>query len=236
MRINLQNQCKMIYMIRIDFDTYVAAGAVLVVAGIALTAVCGNNLGSLVLRESIILSNVPTNPSTSENRVLQVTNTERTVAIALHVETAGAASTQRHEQASSMSIIGEEVRNPSGVVVNKNQFNSSNNGKEENNNNDENEDLFTTFKPDVQGQYTLMITNLGPLPVKVGGMFGYIPIIGNDNQLNLEPLSGIIAGVILFIVGIITLIVGAIIAILDRISRRRILVKVKEKTYQPLRM
>jgi hypothetical protein len=216
------------YMIRIDIDTYLAAGAVLVVAGIALTAVCGSSLGSLVLRESIILSNVPTNPSTTENRILQVTNTERTVAIALHVETAGADSKQRQEQASRMSIIGEEVRNPSGVVINKNQFNSSSNGNF--NNNDENEDLFTTFKPDVQGQYTLIITNLGPLPVKVGGMFGYIPIIGNDNQLNLEPLSGIIAGVILFIVGIITLIVGAIIAVLDRISRRRILVKVKEKT------
>jgi hypothetical protein len=222
-------------MIRIDVDTYVAAGAVLVVVGIALTAVYASNLGSLVLRESIILNNISINPSTSENKTLQVTNTERTVAIALHVETAVAAdSTQRQEQASSMSIIREEVRNPSGVVINKNQFNSSSNGNF--NNNDENEDLFTTFKPDMQGQYTLIITNFGPLPIKVGGMFGYIPIIGNDNQLNLEPLSGIIAGVILFIVGIIILLVGAIIAVLDRISRRRILVKVKENTYQPLRM
>jgi hypothetical protein len=98
-----------------------------------------------------------------------------------------------------------------------------------------NEDLFTIFKPDVQGQYTLIVTNLGPLPVKVGGKFGYIPIIGHDNQLNLEPLSGIIAGVILFIVEIITLIVGAMIAVLDRKSRRRILVKVKDSTNQPLR-
>jgi hypothetical protein len=163
--------------------------------------------------------------------MLQVTNTERTVAIALHVETARTDITQRQEQASSMSIIGEEVKTPRGVVINKNQFNSSSND-----NFDENEDLFTTFKPDVQGQYTLIISNLAPLPVKVGGMFGYIPIIGNDNQLNLEPLSGIIAGVTLFTVGMITLIVGAIIAVLDRISKRRILVKVKEKTYQPLRV
>jgi hypothetical protein len=222
-------------MIRIDVDTYVAAGAVLVVVGIALTAVYASNLGSLVLRESIILNNIPINPSTSENKTLRVTNTERTVAIALHVETAGADSTQRQEQASSMSIIREEVRNPSGVVINKNQFNSSSNGNF-NNNNDENEDLFTTFKPAMQGRYTLIITNFGPLPIKIGGMFGYIPIIGNDNQLNLEPLSGIIAGVILFIVGIITLLVGAIIAVLDRISRRQILVKVKENTYQPLRI
>jgi hypothetical protein len=54
-------------------------------------------------------------------------------------------------------------------------------------------------------------------PVKVGGIFGYIPIIGNNNQDSLQPLIGIIAGgVILFIVGIITWIVGAIIALLDR--------------------
>jgi hypothetical protein len=208
----------------------------LVVVGIALTAVYASNLATLVLRESIILNNIPINPSTSENRTLQVTNTERTVAIALHVETAVAADstqTQQQQQASNnnMSIIREEVRNPSGVVVNKNQFNSSssdgNQDDEDNNVNnydDENGSLFTTFKPDVQGEHTLIITNLGSVPVKVGGMFGYIPIIGNDNQLNLQPLTGIIAGVILFIAGIITLIVGAIIAVLDRRGRRRTMV------------
>ena len=212
------------------------AGAVLVVVGIALTAVYASNLATLVLRESIILNNIPINPSTSENRTLQVTNTERTLAIALDVETAVVADStqiQQQQQASNnnMSIIREEVINPSGVVVNKNQFNSSssdgNHDDEDNNvNNDDEENggLFTTFKPEVQGEYTLIITNLGSVPVKVGGMFGYIPIIGNDNQLNLQPLTGIIAGVILFIAGIITLIVGAIIAVLDRRGRRRTMV------------
>jgi hypothetical protein len=205
-------------------------GAALVVAGIALTVVYGSSLASLVLRESIILSNVPINPSTSENRTLQITNTEHTLAIALHGKTAGSDSTQtpppQQQQASNVSIIREEIRDPSGFVVNKNQFNSrsSNDNFNNNNNSNENEDLFTTFKPDVQGQYTLIITNMGPLPVKVGGIFGYIPIIGNDNQLNLEPLNGIIAGVILFIIGIITLIVGVIIAVLDRRRRKRTLI------------
>jgi hypothetical protein len=205
-------------------------GAVLVVAGIALTVVYGSSLASLVLRESIILSNVPINPSTSENRTLQITNTEHTLAIALHGETAGSDSTQtpppQQQQASNISIIREEIRDPSGFVVNKNQFNSrsSNDNFNNNNNSNENADLFTTFKPDVQGRYTLIITNLGPLPVKVGGIFGYIPIIGNDNQINLKPLNGIIAGVILFIIGIITLIVGVIIAVLDRRRRKRTLI------------
>jgi hypothetical protein len=149
----------------------------------------------------------------------------------LHGETAGSDSTQtsppQQQQASYISIIREEIRDPSGFVANKNQFNSrssNDNLNNNNNNSNENADLFTTFKPDVQGRYTLIITNLGPLPVKVGGIFGYIPIIGNDNQINLEPLNGIIAGVILFIIGIITLIVGVIIAVLDRRRRKRTLI------------
>ena len=190
-------------------------GAVLVVAGIALTAVYGSNLASLVLSESVILSGVPIDPSASVNRTLEITNTERTVAIALHSESGEADSTQTQQQLeSNISIIREEIRNPSGVVINKNEFDSSSGS--EDNDGDNNDGLFTTFKPDVQGQYNLIITNLGSEPVKVGGIFGYIPIIGNNNQVNLQPLIGIIAGVILFIVGIITLIVGAIIAVLDR--------------------
>lgn len=110
------------------------AGAALVVAGIALTAVYGSNLASLVLSESIILSDAPINPSATLNRTLQVTNTERTVAIALHVESEAANTQTQQQQASNITMIGEEVRDPGGVVVNKNQFNSRS-GNEGNNNN-----------------------------------------------------------------------------------------------------
>jgi hypothetical protein len=147
---------------------------------------------------------------------LQITDTERPILIALHVDTdkdGDEIQTQSH-QASNVAIIGE-VRNPGGVVINKNQFNSGS----DNNKNDDDE-LFTTFKPDVQGEYTLIITNLGSNPVKVGGIFGYLPIIGNNNQVNLQPLSVIMVGIILFIVGIITLNVGTIIAVLNRRRRR----------------
>ena len=192
------------------------AGAVLVVAGIALTAVYGISLAGLVLSNNVILNDISINSSASVNRTLQITDTERPISIALHVEsekdgTEIQTQQQQQQQASNVAIVGEEVRNPSGVVINKNQFNS---GSDNNKNDDDG--LFTTFKPDVQGEYTIIVTNLGSHPVKVGGIFGYLPIIRNNNQVNLEPLSGIIAGVILFIIGIITLIVGAIIAVLDR--------------------
>jgi len=200
------------------------AGAVFVVAGIALTAVYAISLASLVLSENIILSDVSINSSASVNRTLQITNTERPISIALHVESEkndGGGTQTQQQQASNIENLRQEVRNPSGIIINKNQFNSgSGNDVDKNNNNDGG--LFTTFRPDVEGEYTLTITNLGSSPVKVGGIFGYLPIIGNNNQVNLQPLSGIIAGVILFIVGIITLIVGTIITILDRRRKKEL--------------
>jgi len=198
------------------------AGAALVIVGITLIAIYGISLASLVLRESIILSNVPINSSASLNRTLQVTNTERTLAIALHAESGEADTIQtQRQQESNISMIGEEVRDPSRAVINKNQFNS---GSDYNKNDDR---LFTTFKPDVQGEYTLTITNLGSSTVKVGGIFGYLPIIVNNNQVNQQSLSGIIAGVILFIIGIITLLVGAIITILERRKKRTLRNRIK---------
>ena len=200
------------------------AGAVFVVAGIALTAVYAISLAGLVLSENVILSDVSINSSASVNRTLQITNTERPISIALHIESEkndGGGTQTQQQQASNIENLQEKVRNPSGIIINKNQFNSGSGNDDDNNNNDGG--LFTTFRPDVVGEYTLTITNLGSSPVKVGGIFGYLPIIGNNNQVNLQSLGGIIAGVILFIIGIITLIVGAIIIILDRRRKKRTL-------------
>jgi hypothetical protein len=62
------------------------AGAVFVVAGIALIAVYAISLAGLVLSENVILSDVSINSSASINRTLKITNTERPISIALHIE------------------------------------------------------------------------------------------------------------------------------------------------------
>jgi hypothetical protein len=58
------------------------------------------------------------------------------------------------------------------------------------------------------GEYTLLISNLGPNDVNIDGIFGFIPFVGGDHQVNLSPLNTIITGVILFLIGIIALIAG----------------------------
>jgi uncharacterized membrane protein len=82
--------------------------------------------------------------------------------------------------------------------------------------------FFTTFKPQTTGKYTLTLTNLGRQTVNVDGVLGYILFVNqNNNQVNLNALGGIIAGIILVIIAIITLIVGIIIVIIDRRRGRR---------------
>ena len=66
------------------------------------------------------------------------------------------------------------------------------------------------------GKYTLSISNLGSPPVRIGALFGSASFVNENNQINVNLFSGIIAGIILVIVGIITLISAIVIVILDR--------------------
>jgi hypothetical protein len=100
----------------------------------------------------------------------------------------------------------ESIRDPNGRIVNTNEFSK---------------DFFTTFKPNMTGEYTLLISNLGPNDVNIDGIFGFIPFVGGDDQVDLSSLNSIVTGVIVFIIGIIALIAGIIIVILDRRREKR---------------
>ena len=52
--------------------------------------------------------------------------------------------------------------------------------------------------------------NQGSSPVNVDGVFGYIPFVGENNQVNLNPLNSLLIGISLFIIGIIVMIVGIV--------------------------
>ena len=129
-------------------------------------------------------------PSESINATLQVNAISRPISVALHFE----------PQLSNVTL-RETVVEPSGRVVNTNEFLK---------------DFFTTFRVNTVGKFTLTILNQGNSPVNVDGIFGYIPFVGQNNQINLSLLNDIIIGIILFVVGIIALIVGIIFIIIDR--------------------
>jgi len=57
--------------------------------------------------------------------------------------------------------------------------------------------FFTTFKSNIAGKHIITIQNLGNSPVSIGVLVGNLPFVGANNQLNINFLGGLIAGVIL---------------------------------------
>jgi hypothetical protein len=90
-------------------------GAALVVIGISLSAAYGIGIASVILNESIILSDVFVDSSSTVNRTLDITNIERLVSIALHVES---------DASSDNSVVEQAIINPEGLEINKNEFGS----------------------------------------------------------------------------------------------------------------
>lgn len=168
------------------------AGGVLVVAGIVISAAWAGSFVGQFLQENIIIGQAAVEPSESINATLQVNDISRPISTALHFE-----------PESANVVLRETVRDESGKIVHTNEFSK---------------DFFTTFKVNTAGKFTLRVSNQGTSPVNVDGIFGYIPFgfVGENNQVDLSPLNGIITGIALFVIGVISVIVGLVFVIIDR--------------------
>jgi uncharacterized RDD family membrane protein YckC len=173
-------------------------GGALLILGIVISALWAGSFARTIIRENTILGGVSIRPTSSVNASTQVIDISRPVSLAIHVERNNSPT---GGQIIPNNILRETVRDPNGVVMTSNEFTKQ---------------FFTTFKPDITGKYIVTIYNLGSNPVSIGVLAGNLPFIGANNQVNLNSLSGIIAGVILIIAGIIVLIAGAIVLVLDR--------------------
>jgi uncharacterized RDD family membrane protein YckC len=190
-------------------------GAALLISGIIISALWAGSFGARFMRENTILSGVSIRPAALVNTTFQVADTSRPISLAIHVErnnnnnnnTPGTGEEERQGgQIPNSNTLRETVRNPNGLVMTNNEFTNQ---------------FFTTFKPDITGKYTITIYNLGNTPVSIGVLVGNVPFVGANNQVNINFLGGIIAGILLIIVGIIVLIAGVIVLALDR--RKRVL-------------
>jgi hypothetical protein len=173
-------------------------GAALLVSGIVISTLWAVPFAGKILRENTILSGASIRPGGSVNASTQVIDTSRPISLAIHVERNNVTSPVGQIPSNNLR---ETVRNPNGIIMTSNEFTRG---------------FFTTFKPDIAGKYTVTIYNLGHTPVSVGALVGNLPFVGANNQVNLNSLSGVIAGSILIVVGIIVLIAGGIVVALDR--------------------
>ena len=109
------------------------------------------------MRENIVLSKTIVSPSESVDATLQVNDTTHPVSVILHSGLGSANISLR-----------ESIRDPNGRIVNTNEFSK---------------DFFTTFKPNITGEYTLLISNLGPNDVNIDRIFGSYHLLGEITKL-----------------------------------------------------
>ena len=169
-------------------------GGALLASGIVISVIWAGPLGSRIIYQNTILNGVSIYPSGTASANTQVNDVSRPLSLVISIE-------PNHSTDQVNPILRETVRNPSAEVVSTNEFTKQ---------------FLTTIKPDIMGKYTLAIDNLGGRLVSVGILFGNLPFVGQNNQLNLNLFGGLVTGGILAVAGIIALIAGLVVLIVDR--------------------
>jgi len=170
------------------------AGGVLIASGIAISVIWAGSLGGRIMNQNTILNGVSIYPSGATDAITQVNDLSRPLSLVISIE-----SNDNTGQANP--ILRETVRNPNGDIISTNDFAKQ---------------FVTTIKPDAIGQYTLTINNQGGNFVRIGILFGNLPFVSQNSQLNVNFFAGLVIGGVLAIVGIIALIVGLVVVIVDR--------------------
>jgi hypothetical protein len=169
-------------------------GGVLLASGIAISLIWAGSLGSRIINQNTILNGVSVYPSGEVNAITQVNDLSRPLSLVISIES-------NHNTGQANPILRETIRNPNGEIISTNDFAKQ---------------FLATIKPDVIGKYTLTITNLGGNVVSIGILFGNLPFVGQNNQLNVNFFAGLVTGGVLSIAGIIALIAGLVFVIVDR--------------------
>ena len=190
------------------------SGAVLLVAGIIISAVWAIPFAGSFLRDTTMVAKTSIDPGKSLDTRIEVHQLDRPISLAIGIDRTGEQpQTQVPPSPPSSDIrLKEVVTDPNGRVISSNEFGDS---------------FFTSFKPDVAGVYIITVSNLGTKPVSVSGAFGYMSFVGQDGKPDINSMMGagglgmIITGGALAAVGVVILIVGAIITIVDNRNRRQ---------------
>jgi hypothetical protein len=133
---------------------------VLLISGIVVSVFWAGSFASSFLRQGLILIDVAIPPSGSANNTIQVTDINHPIALQIHFESHssnGISVSPQNGQANTTTNnntgLREVVVDSTGRILSQNDLTKQS---------------FTTFNPTVPGKYTLIISNLGSNPVKVG--------------------------------------------------------------------
>ena len=175
------------------------AGAGVFVAGITIAAVWDTAFAGAFLSQNTVTKNAIIDPGKSIDQQTTVTALDRPVSIAISVAQNGQAGT---------SSFREEVKDPSGNIVSRNEFTNA---------------IFTTFSPTSAGVYRLTVTNIGTQPAMINGAFGHVPFIGANGKPDFSSPGSfdvvmITVGAGLAGAGVLMMIGGGVLAYMERRS------------------
>lgn len=176
------------------------AGAALLIAGVAVSAVWGMSFAGMFLNENTIVARTTLDAGKSVSAETDVTQVDRPISLAVGIDRQG-------QPAAPADVrLKETVTDPAGNVVSSNEFADS---------------FFTSFNPKTTGTHMVTITNQGTKPVTISGTFGHVPFMGTGGKPDVGAMTGaqglgmIILGGGLAAAGVLTLIAGGIITAID---------------------
>jgi hypothetical protein len=162
-------------------------GAALFAIGIALTVVWALPVAQQLQKDTTILQQVSLAAAKSASAEFQVADPERMLSVVVSA---------RNSAPMTAVLVG-----PDGSEVLRKEFS---------------ETLAEGTVPTQAGSYRLTVTNNGSTDTTVDVVLGYIPGVGQDNNVNVEMFRGVIIGAGMIIAGIMVMIGGVIVVVLDR--------------------
>jgi hypothetical protein len=78
------------------------------------------------------------------------------------------------------------------------------------------ENTVMSADPTVAGTYELTVTNNGESPTSVDIVFGRLPGVEENNQVDVNIYGGIVAGIGMVAAGVIVMIAGVVVVVIDR--------------------
>jgi hypothetical protein len=154
-------------------------------AGILLVAASGINASHpLVAQKMLAVSDIIESKQT-KNSILNVMNDGPTMYLIVKADP-------------SNIPISAIVKDPHGSIVSSSTFS---------------QDLVANFKPEMVGNYNLILVNQGTTDVKFNSLLGYLPLFGENERPNYDALAAMLLGAFLIALGSFGLASGIFITI-----------------------
>lgn len=166
-------------------------GAALFVIGVVVGMVWAIPIAEEIQRDTVTIPRLELEVGQSVERVLEVTDTSRPLSVIM--------SSTDADVPLALTLFS-----PDGETLLDSNFT---------------ENTVMSAEPAAAGDYTLRVMNLGQSSTSVDVIFGHLPGVGQNNQVDFETFGGMLVGIGIIIAGIIVMVAGVAIIIVDR--RRR---------------